>query len=63
MKNANKFMYAKFHTLTKAEWDELTALVNTICDAHEQDKWWKVDGCIRTCIDSALAMREADENR
>lgn len=38
MKNLDKFMQAKFHTLTDAEWDELTNLVNKICDAHEGDK-------------------------
>lgn len=61
MKNVNKFIYAKFHTLTKNEWDELVELVYKICDNHEDDKWWKVDKNIRTCIDYALMARESDE--
>lgn len=61
MKNLDKFMQAKFHTLTDAEWDELTNLVNKICDAHEGDKWWKVDCCIKTCIDFALSAKQANE--
>lgn len=61
MKNAKKFNYAKYHTLTQDEWDELTKLVYKICDDHEDDKWWKVDNCIRACVSHALLVREADE--
>lgn len=61
MKNAMKFNHAKYHTLTQDEWDELTKLVYKICDNHEDDKWWKVDNCIRTCVSHALLVREADE--
>lgn len=61
MKNAKKFNHAKYHTLTQDEWNELTKLVNKICDNHDNDKWWKVDNCIRACVNSALIRREADE--
>lgn len=61
MKNARKFIHAKYNTLTQDEWDELTKLVNKICDAHENDKWWKVDNGIRACVNHALLIREADE--
>lgn len=54
MKNARKFIHAKYNTLTQDEWDELTKLVNKICDAHENDKWWKVDNGIRACVNHAL---------
>lgn len=62
MKNRSKFMYFKFHTLNKSEWDELTNLINKICNNHKNDAWWKVDTCIRTCVDNALIMREAEED-
>ena len=61
MKNAAKFIYAKYHTLTKDEWDELTNFVYKICDNHDGDRWWKVDNCIRVCVNHALLIREADE--
>lgn len=61
MKNAKKFNYAKYHTLTQDEWDELTKFVYKICDNHDNDKWWKVDNCIRACVSHALLVREADE--
>ena len=62
MKNVREFNGAKYNTLTKDEWSELIGLVNRICDAHEDEEWWKTDACIRTCVDSALLTREADEN-
>lgn len=61
MKNARKFNHAKYHTLTKDEWHELKELVYKICDNHDNDKWWEVDNCIRTCVNLALIRREADE--
>lgn len=61
MKNAMKFVYAKYNTLTQHEWDELDRLINRICDNHNNDKWWKVDSSIRACVNSTLIRREADE--
>jgi len=61
MKNAKKFNNAKYNTLTQHEWDELERLINRICDAHNDDKWWKVDNSIRACVNHALMIREADE--
>lgn len=61
MKNAIKFNHAKYYTLTREEWNELTKLVYKICDNHDNDKWWKVDNCIRACVNRALLTRESDE--
>lgn len=61
MKNATKFRYAKQHAITRDEWNELYKLVNKICDNHNDDKWWKVDGCIKACVIHALLEREAIE--
>lgn len=61
MKNAIKFNYAKYNTLTDDEWNELEKLIVKICDSHDNDKWWKVDNGIRACVDCALIRREADE--
>lgn len=61
MKNARKFEKAKYHTLTEEEQKKIINLINEICDAHEEDKWWKVDLCIRAWVNSALIRRAADE--
>lgn len=57
MKNAAKFREAMYQTLTQDEWNELIKLVDKICDAHEDDKWWKVYNCIKTCVNHALLER------
>lgn len=61
MKNVNEFMYAKFNTLTDTEWGELAKLVDKICDAHEDDEWWKVENCIKACVNIALSIKEDDD--
>lgn len=61
MKNAKKFLYAKYNTLTKDEWDELLDFIYKICDNHKDDKWWKVDNCIRACVNNALSARASND--
>lgn len=61
MKNARKFLKAKYHTLTEKEQKKIINLINEICDAHEEDKWWKVDLCIRALVNLALIRRATDE--
>lgn len=61
MKNARKFEKAKYYTLTEEEQKKIINFINEICDAHAEDKWWKVDLCIRAWVNYALMRRVADE--
>ena len=61
MKNARKFEKAKYYTITEEEQKKIINLINEICDAHEEDKWWKVDLCIRAWVNYALMRRVDDE--
>lgn len=61
MKNAIKFEKAKSETLTEKERKMIECLVNEICDAHENDKWWKVDLCIKSWVHHYLLSRAAHE--
>lgn len=61
MKNARKFEKAKYYTLTEEEQKKIINFINEICDAHAEDKWWKVDLCIRTWVNYALMRRVDDE--
>lgn len=62
MKKADK--YSKIRGggyLTEDERKDIDTLVNKICDNHDKDHWWKIEGSIFHRVNYVLGCRLADE--